>query len=244
MRNIKLKLEYDGTNFCGWQKQINGRTVETVLQNAIESIVKEKIKLIGCSRTDSGVHAKEYIATFKTNSRIPEKKFRDAINTKLPKDVVILDSEEVPEEFHSRYHTKGKTYCYTIYNSELPKAMGRDYIYQYKWKLDVDKMIEASKYFIGNHDFNAFRSLGGSVKTTVRTIWDIKFKIDKELIKIYVSGDGFLYNMVRIIVGTLIMVGRDKIEPYDIIEIIESKDRKRAGKCAPAGGLCLEKVFY
>lgn len=244
MRNIKLKLEYDGTYFCGWQKQINGRTVEAVLQHAIEKIVKEDIKLIGCSRTDSGVHAKEYVVAFKTNSKIPAEKFKDAINTKLPKDIVVLYSEEVSEEFHPRYHTKGKTYCYTILNSELPKAIGKDYMYHFKWKLDVDKMVKAAKYFIGTHDFNAFRSLGGSVKTTVRTIWDIKIEKDEEFIKIYVSGDGFLYNMVRIIVGTLIQVGRSKIEPAEIENIINQKDRKNAGKCAPAEGLCLEKVFY
>lgn len=244
MRNIKLKLEYDGTNFCGWQKQLNGRTVETVLQSSIEKIVKEDIKLIGCSRTDSGVHAKEYITSFKTESKIPSEKFKDAINTKLPKDIVVLSSEEVAEDFHPRYHTKGKTYCYTILNSELPKAIGKDYLYHFKWKLDVDKIIEASKYFIGTHDFNAFRSLGGSVKTTIRTIWDIRIEKDEEIIKIYVSGDGFLYNMVRIIVGTLLQVGRNKIEPAEIESIINEKDRKKAGKCAPAEGLCLEKVFY
>lgn len=244
MRNIMLKIEYDGTNFCGWQKQPKGRTVENELQKAIEAIVKEDIKLIGCSRTDAGVHAKEYVVTFRTKSSIPDIKFKDAVNTKLPNDIVIIKSEEVQGDFHPRYHTKGKTYCYTILNTLIPKAIGRNYCYHVKKDLDLDKINEACKYFIGTHDFKAFRSLGGSVKTTIRTIWNIQIDRNGNEIKIYVSGDGFLYNMVRIIVGTLIMVGKNKIQPSDIDNIIQEGDRKKAGECVPAQGLCLEKIFY
>lgn len=244
MRNIKLTLEYDGTHFYGWQKQPKGRTIEGVLQEAIEKIVKEEVKLIGCSRTDSGVHAKKYIVAFKTTSKVPEKKFIEAINTKLPKDIVVIDSEEVEGEFHPRYHSKGKTYCYTIVNSRIPKALGKDYFYHVNRELDILRIEEASKYFIGKHDFVAFRSLGSSTTSTVRTIWDIVVKKEEDIIKIYISGDGFLYNMVRIIVGTLLMVGVGKISPGNIQDIIRDKDRKKAGKCVPAQGLSLEKVFY
>ncbi len=244
MRNIKLIIEYDGTNFCGWQRQNDQRTVQGVLEKAISKITNEEIELIGSSRTDSGVHAKGYVANFKTNSKIPGNKFKDAINTKIPEDVVILDSEEVSEDFHARYCSKGKTYCYTILNRYEPSALERNYVNHFRGRLNIEAMKEACTYFIGKHDFAAFRSLGSSVTTTTRTITDLHIEIDGEKIKIFVSADGFLYNMVRIIVGTLIAVGIGKINAESIKDIINSKDRNKAGKCVTGQGLCLEKVFY
>lgn len=244
MKNIKLTLEYDGTNFLGWQRQPNRRTVQGVLEKAIEDLTGEKLNMVPCSRTDSGVHANEFITNFHTNSSIPGEKFIYALNNKLPGDVVITKSEEVNEEFHARYHSKGKTYCYTILNRRVPTAIHRNYSYLVKEDLDVEKMIEGSKYFIGTHDFAAFRSLGGSVKTTVRTIHSLDIKKNEDFISIYVSGSGFLYNMVRIMVGTLIEVGKGKINPSQVKSILESGDRKKAGKVVPPMGLTLMKVFY
>lgn len=244
MRNIKLTLEYDGTNYLGWQKQKIGTTIQETLEEAISLLTNEEVEVIGSSRTDAGVHAKGFVANFKTNSKIPSEKFREAINYRLPDDIVILKSEEVEEGFHSRYSAKGKTYSYTILNRDVYSAIGKDYVYHVKRKLDIDNMKEACKYFIGTKDFMAFKSSGGSVKTTVRTISDLHVDVQNDIIKIYVTGDGFLYNMVRIIVGTLIMVGSNKIDSREVKNIIESKDRKKAGICVPATGLVLEKVYY
>ena len=175
---------------------------------------------------------------------MPAEKFRDAINCKLPRDIVIIKSEEVDLDFHARYSSKGKTYCYTILNREYPCAINKDYVYYYRWKLNVEEMKKACKYFLGTHDFKAFQTPGGSVKTSIRTISDLHIETNVDKIKIYISADGFLYNMVRIIVGTLILVGSNKIKEDFVKNIIESGVRQNAGKCAPANGLCLEKVFY
>lgn len=244
MRNIKLTIEYDGTNYLGWQKQKNGATIQGILEEAIKLLTKEEIELVGSSRTDTGVHAKAFIANFKTNSTIPADKFREAINHKLPEDIVIIKSEEVDINFHSRYDAKGKTYSYSIINRDIYPAIGRNYLYHVKKKLNINSMKEACKYFIGTYDFSAFKSSGSSVKTSIRTIKDLHIDEKNEIIKIYVTGDGFLYNMVRIIVGTLLMVGNNKIKPEEITNIIESKDRQKAGICVPAKGLTLEKVYY
>ena len=244
MRNIKLTLEYDGTNYLGWQKQKVGITIQGTLEEAIKFLTKEEVEVTGSSRTDAGVHAKGFVANFKTNSKIPSEKFREAINHKLPEDIVILKSEEVEEEFHARYNAMGKTYSYSILNRDAPSAIDRNYLYHVKRKLDVESMKEACQYFIGTHDFSAFKTSGSSVKTSVRTIKELYIEDNNDIIKIYVTGDGFLYNMVRIIVGTLIMVGSNKIKPLEIKNIIASKEREKAGICVPASGLVLEKVYY
>ena len=244
MRNIKLTLEYDGTNYLGWQKQKVGITIQGTLEEAIKVLTKEEVEVTGSSRTDAGVHAKGFVANFKTNSKIPSEKFREAINHKLPEDIVILKSEEVEEEFHARYNAMGKTYSYSILNRDAPSAIDRNYLYHVKRRLDVESMKEACQYFIGTHDFSAFKTSGSSVKTTVRTIKELYIEDNDDIIKIYVTGDGFLYNMVRIIVGTLIMVGSNKIKPLEIKNIIASKEREKAGICVPASGLVLEKVYY
>lgn len=244
MRNIKLTIEYDGTNYAGWQKQKNGITIQQKLEEAIELIINDKIKVIGSSRTDAGVHARGFVANFNTESKINVENFKDAINSKLPRDIVILSSEEVDMDFHSRYSSIGKKYSYTILNRHEPTALERNYVYHYKKQLDFQAMEEASVYFIGEHDFSAFKTAGSSVKTTVRNIKNAYLKKDEDKVIFYIEGDGFLYNMVRIMVGTLIDVGIHKLKPYEISNIIKSKDRTMAGKTAPASGLCLEVVYY
>ena len=244
MRNIKLTIEYDGTNYLGWQRQKVGNTIQGTLEEAIRVLTNETVETIGSSRTDAGVHAKGFVANFKTSSKIPADKYREAINHKLPDDIVILKSEEVDEEFHARYNAMGKTYSYSILNREVPSAINRNYVYHVKRRLDIEAMREACNYFIGTHDFASFKSSGSSVKTTVRTISELYLEEQEDTIKIYVTGDGFLYNMVRIIVGTLIMVGFNKIKPNEIENIIKEKDREKAGICVPAKGLVLEKVYY
>ena len=244
MRNIKLTIEYDGTSYGGWQKQKNNRTIQQCIEEAIRLLTGEEVELIGSSRTDAGVHAKGMVANFITNSQIPADKFREAINTKLPDDIGIIKSEEVDKNFHSRYDSKGKTYCYTLVNRYEKVCIGRNYVYQVREELNYDLMKEAAKYFLGKHDFKAFKTNGSSVKTSVRTISGLELELKDDVIKIFVSADGFLYNMVRIIVGTLIEVGKGKIKPEDIESIIKNGDRSKAGPCVPPNGLVLEKVFY
>lgn len=244
MRNIKLTIEYDGTSYGGWQKQKNNRTIQQCIEEAIKLLTGEEVELIGSSRTDAGVHAKGMVANFITNSQIPADKFREAINTKLPDDIGIIKSEEVDKNFHSRYDSKGKTYCYTLVNRYEKVCIGRNYVYQVREELNYDLMKEAAKYFLGKHDFKAFKTNGSSVKTSVRTISGLELELKDDVIKIFVSADGFLYNMVRIIVGTLIEVGKGKIKPESIERIIKNGDRSKAGPCVPPNGLVLEKVFY
>jgi len=244
VRNIKIIIEYDGTNYYGWQRQNNVMTIQEKVESAIEELTGERIQITGSSRTDAGVHAKGYVGNFYTNSKIVIEKFTGAINSKLPRDIVILHSFEVPYEFHSRYNSIGKMYSYTIINRREAIAVGRNYIYHHRRILDVEAMKLAAEYFIGTHDFSAFKNLGSSAKTSVRTISRLDIVKNEELIKIYIAADGFLYNMVRIIVGALIRVGEEKINPSEIKDIIESKQRSKAGKSVPANGLCLEEVFY
>lgn len=244
MKNIKLTIEYDGTNYAGWQRQKNAISIQQVLENAITKLTGEKVEVSGSSRTDSGVHARGFVGNFHTSSSIPGERFKMAINGKLPDDIVIVKSEEVSEDFHARYNSKGKKYSYTILNRRCEPAIGRNYVYHYRGKLNVEAMKEAAVHFIGTHDFEAFKSLGSSVKTTVRTITSLNVYKNDDIVKIEISGDGFLYNMVRIISGTLLFVGIGKIKPEEIPDILLSKNRKRAGKVLPARGLCLEEVYY
>ena len=173
MKNIKLIIEYDGSNFCGWQRQPKGRTVQKVIETAIFKATGENIMINGSSRTDAGVHARELVANFFTNSTIPGDKFREAINTRLPEDISIIKSEEVDKDFHARYSSKGKTYSYTIINRYERLSLGNQYLYHCRYKLDIDEMRKACKYFIGKHDFKAFKTPGSSIKTTIRTIKEL-----------------------------------------------------------------------
>ena len=244
MKNIKLIIEFDGSSFCGWQRQPIGRTVQKVIEAAIFKATGEDIMINGSSRTDAGVHAREMVANFFTNSTIPGDKFREAINTRLPEDVSIVKSEEVDNDFHARYSSKGKTYSYTIINRYERLSLGHQYLYHCRYRLDVDAMREACKPFIGRHDFKAFMSPGSSIKTTIRNIEDLYIEQDGNKIEIFITADGFLYNMVRIIVGTLIKVGTGKLKPKEIENIIMEGNRKKSGVCVPPNGLILEKVFY
>ncbi len=244
MRNIKLVIEYDGKNFNGWQKQPNKLNIQGEIERAIEEITGEKIDLIASGRTDAGVHSLGQVANFKTNSTIDIDKFPYAINSKLKKSILIKSAEEVPERFHSRYSVHSKTYRYTINNSKFGTALYRDMEYHFPIKLDENKMQEAAKYFEGEHDFKAFKASGTSSKSSVRTIYKAEVKREGERVIIELTGNGFLYNMVRIIAGTLVDVGTYKILPEDVKNIIEKKERKNAGKTLPAKGLCLVEVQY
>lgn len=244
MRNIKLTIEYDGKDFNGWQKQPNKPNIQGEIERAIYNITKEEVDLIGSGRTDAGVHALGQVANFKTNSNIPIEKLALAINSQLKNSIIIKKAEEVDERFHSRYNAKHKTYRYIINNSPCGTAIYRNLEYCFPIKLDVAKMQEAAKYFEGEHDFKAFKSSGTSAKNSVRTIYNASVKQEGEKIIIELTGNGFLYNMVRIISGTLLDVGLQKIKPEKIKNIIEEKDRQKAGKTLPAHGLYLVEVKY
>lgn len=234
MRNIKLTIEYDGKDFNGWQKQPNKLNIQGEIEKAIYNVTKENVELYASGRTDAGVHALGQVANFKTNSNIPINKIAIAINSQLKKSIVIKKAEEVEENFHSRYKCKQKTYVYVIDNSIEGTAIYRNLQYHMPQKLDVEKMKKAIKYFEGEHDFKAFKSSGTSSKSSVRTIYKAEIKQEGEKIFIELTGNGFLYNMVRIIAGTLVEVGLNKIEVEEIPNIINSGKREKAGKTLPA----------
>ena len=243
MRNIKLTIEYDGKDFNGWQKQPNKLNIQGTIEQAIKSITGEDVELNASGRTDAGVHALGQVANFKTNSQIPIDKMAIAINSRMKKSIVIKKAEEVDERFHSRLSCKRKTYRYVINNSPEGTAIYRYLETHIPQKLDVQKMQEAIKYFVGEHDFKAFKASGTSSKNSVRTIYDAKVEQKDDRIFIELTGNGFLYNMVRIISGTLLEVGLGNIKAEDIPNIIESKDRKMAGKTLPPHGLYLVEVI-
>lgn len=242
--NIKLKLQYDGTEYHGWQIQKNEKTVQETLMRALEKITGETVSVTGCGRTDTGVHAEGYVCNFHTDSSIPIERYPYALNTHLPCDIVCLGAQEVQEDFHANRSAVRKRYVYKILNREFPDAVLCRYAWHYKYPLDVDKMREAAKAFLGEHDFIGFASSGFTVKTTVREIYSLDVSRENDIITIDVVGNGFLYNMVRIITGTLAFVGGGKINPADMADIIASKDRNRAGITAPPQGLCLKEVYY
>lgn len=244
MRNIKLKLQYDGTAYHGWQIQKNAVTVQETVKKALVKITGEDINLVGCGRTDTGVHGENYICNFHTSSSIPTEKIPYALNSKLPKDIVCFGAESMGMDFHAKNSAVKKRYVYKILNREFPDAVLSRYSWFYKYPLDVNKMKKAAKAFIGEHDFIGFASSGFTVKTTVREIYSLDVSKDGDVITIDITGNGFLYNMVRIITGTLVFAGGGKINPEDMKEIILSKDRNRAGITAPPQGLCLKEVYY
>ena len=243
MRNLKLTIQYDGTKYCGWQKQPNSSGIQGTIEYAIYEITKEKVNIIGSGRTDAGVHALGQVANFKTNSSIPAARIPNALNAKLPKDISIIDCQEVSDDFHSRYSATGKIYRYLIYNKPYRSPLYKDTSYHIRYELDIEKMRSEAKSLLGTHDFKGFMSSGSSVKDTVRTIHDISIENSGDLIALEVEGNGFLYNMVRIIVGTLVDIGRGRIDK-SMEEIIASQDRGEAGHTAPAHGLFLKKVHY
>ena len=245
MRNIKLVIEYDGKDFNGWQKQPTKLNIQGEIEKAIKQTTGEDVDLTASGRTDAGVHALGQVANFKTNSNIPIEKIPIALNSNLKKSIVIKSAEEVEERFHSRLNCKRKTYRYIINNSKYGTAIYRNLETHIPMKLDIQKMQQAVKYFEGEHDFKAFKASGTSSKSSVRTIYKAEVRdAGNERIYIELTGNGFLYNMVRIIAGTLVEVGTGKIEPKEIKTIIESQKRENAGKTLPPQGLYLVNVEY
>ena len=244
MRRIKLVVSYDGTAYCGWQLQPNGVTIEEVLNKALSSLLKEDIQVIGASRTDSGVHAMGNVAVFDTESRIPGDKICFALNQRLPDDVRIQASEEVPLTFHPRKVNCVKTYEYKILNRKIDMPLQRLYSHFCYFNLDLEKMQKAASYLIGEHDFKSFCTVRTQAEETVRTIYSLDITKVNDLITIRISGSGFLYNMVRIIAGVLIRVGRGFYTPEKVKEILEAKVHTSEGATALPNGLVLVKIDY
>ena len=245
MRRIKLTVAYDGTEYCGWQTQPNGITVEEVLNRELGGLTGEAIGVIGASRTDSGVHALGNVAVFDTESRIPPERISYALNQRMPEDIVIVKSEEVPRDWHPRYQDViTKTYEYHIYNAAVPNPMKRRTTAFVSFPLDVSRMREGAAYLVGEHDFVSFCNVRTNTSDTVRRVDEIWVGRRADEIVIRITGNGFLYNMVRIIAATLIRVGRGFYEPEKVREILEAKKRTEAGVTAPPQGLTLMEIRY
>lgn len=244
MKRVKLVVAYDGTNYHGWQVQDNGITIEEVLNRTISELVQEDIKVIGASRTDAGVHACGNVAVFDTESRIPGDKFSFALNQRLPEDIRIQESCEVDADFHPRYADTVKTYEYNILNRRFELPSKRLYAAFCYYPMDIERMNQAAAYLVGEHDFKSFCSAGAQVQTTVRTIYAVNVTKDADMVHIRITGNGFLYNMVRIIAGTLMQVGTGLMEPEQVKEILEARDRSKAGPTAVAKGLTLVEIRY
>ena len=247
MNRIMLRVAYDGTSYCGWQLQDNGVTIESKLNEAIGEITGENVQVTGASRTDSGVHALAAVCIFDTESRIPPEKFAYALNTRLPDDIRIRESRLVEPDFHPRHTDSVKTYEYKIWNDTFDNPLISRYAHFSYRKIDAEKMNEAGQYLVGEHDFAAFCSTGSSATTTVRRVTKLSVKRDESdsrIIRIRVSGEGFLYNMVRIIAGTLLEVGTGLRTVESVNEALESCNRQQAGPTAPAKGLTLIGIKY
>jgi len=246
---IALVTEFDGTDFVGWQIQSNGRSVQQELQKALTELYKEDIKVTGCSRTDAGVHASGHVCSASVPFFIPPDKIPYALNALLPDDIAVRRAVEVKDGFNARFDSRGKRYIYRISYGNFRRPLTRRTSLFIHGRPDVDAMKSAAQYFKGEHDFAAFCAAGGSQNTTVRRLFEVSVKEIREgeeegLIEIEVSGEAFLYNMVRIIAGTLLYVGQGKISAEDVSDIIKSGDRKKAGKTLPPHGLTLEEVYY
>ena len=244
MRNIFIKIEYFGKNYVGWQMQQNGVSIEGKICEAAEKLLGHSIKLYGSGRTDSGVHALGQTANFYTESRVPTGKIAGGLNAYLPEDIRIISAEEKPMKFHARYDAKSKEYVYVIYNRSIMHPVLRDRATHVFYELDLEKMKRAAKDLIGEHDFSAFMGSGSNVKNTVREVYDARFEKEGNLIRFYIRGNGFLYNMVRIIIASLIDIGRGRFEEDRIRKILSSRDREMANVTAPPEGLYLREVFY
>lgn len=244
MRNLKVMTAYRGTNYHGFQRQSNAITVQSVLEQKLSKVLNEPITVIGCSRTDTGVHANQFCFNVKTNSKISCLGFTRGVNGELPEDISILSCEDAPPDFHARFDCKGKEYIYKLHCSESKNPFAEDLMLHYRRKFDIDAAREASKHFIGTHDFASFCADCTNVSSTVRTIYSFKIENSGDSVIMLVKGNGFLYNMIRIIVGTLIDVSEKRISPDNIPEIINARDRLKAGRTAMAHGLYLNRVFY
>lgn len=244
MKRVKIIVAYDGTRYCGWQVQPNGITIEEVLNKKLSELLGEDITVVGASRTDSGVHSLGNVAVFNTKTRMPADKISFALNQRLPEDIVIQGSCEVAPDWHPRYQNSQKTYEYRILNRTFRMPTRRLDTYFYHYPLDVEKMQQAADYLVGEHDFKSFCSIHSQAETTVRTIYGCQVQRQEDVITIRVTGSGFLYNMVRIIAGTLIQVGGGEVKPEQIPEILSAKDRSAAGPTAPAHGLTMVGIEY
>lgn len=244
MRNLLLTLRYNGTTFHGWQVQPNGATVQQELCNAFKKLSGNDENIIGCSRTDAGVHANMFCCNVRTECNVATEKIPDALNFYLPPEIAVYDCKDVGFDFHARYDCKGKEYVYLIYNGKYRNPFYDNKAMFYPYEIDAEMLDIEAKSFIGTHDFSAFCSAGTDIEDKVREIYDCSVTRNGDLIEIRVSGNGFLYNMVRIIVGTLLGIQKGKIEKGGIPEILESRNRENAGVTAEPHGLYLNKVFY
>ncbi|WP_408955532.1 tRNA pseudouridine(38-40) synthase TruA [Natroniella sp. ANB-PHB2] len=246
MRNLKCTVTYDGTSYHGFQRQNNAVTIQGEIEKALQKLIKKEVKIIGASRTDAKVHAQGQVFNCQIESSIPTERFALALNTKLPADIVVTDAYEVDPEFHSRYNSTGKLYHYQIYNREFPSPFSRNYTYHISHKLDLEAMREGAQYLVGEYDFSSFQAAGCSARSPVRQIYELEISVNltAPLITISIKGSGFLYNMVRIIVGTLVEVAKGKKKPIWVKEVLLAQDRSLAGPTAPACGLSLIKVNY
>jgi tRNA pseudouridine38-40 synthase len=245
MRNIRLLLEYDGTSYQGWQVQPKGLTVQGVIEEKLALITGETVHLIGSGRTDSGVHAFGQVANFKTKSRLALDSIRRALNSLLPSDIVIQKAEEVEEDFHARKQSKSKVYQYRILNRGLRSAFHHKYAWHLSPKLDLEEMRKATRILIGEHDFSSFRSVGSPTRTAIRKVIRAEWKKSRDgIIQFEIEANGFLKQMVRALVGTLVEVGKGKIDSEEFRKILDTEDRKKAGPTAPAHGLFLKEVKY
>jgi len=245
MRNIKLLIEYDGTSYLGWQVQPKGPTIQGILEEKLGLLTGEKIMLFGSGRTDSGVHAICQVAHFKTGSSMDTHRMQRALNSLLPPDIMIQKMEEVEESFHARRHSKSKVYEYRILNRNLRSVFHRGYVWHIPQKLDFKEMEKATQYLIGEHDFSSFRSVGSPTRTTVRKVTRAEWKRGRSgLVRFEIEANGFLKQMVRAIIGTLVEVGKGRMNAVEFQRILESKDRRKAGPTAPGHGLFLKEVKY
>ncbi len=243
-RNIKLVLQYDGTAYHGFQRQPGLVTVQELLEKAIKAVTGEEVRVTGAGRTDAGVHARGQVVNFHTAATVPDERFPFALNSFLPPDVVVVAAQRVPTDFHARRSAKSKVYRYSVLNRLFPCPFLRRYAYHVPQGLNLPAMMEAAAYLVGRHDFASFRAAGGSARTTTRTLMALEWRKEGDLLHLRAEADGFLYHMVRAIVGTLLEVGRGKLEPEEVRRILEARNRDLAGPTAPPHGLCLEEVRY
>ena len=244
MRNLKVLLAYRGTAYHGFQRQENAVGIQNIIEDKLSGLTNAEVKINGCSRTDTGVHANEYCFSFETEHGIPCGNIVRGMNSLLPDDIAFLSCEEVAEDFHARYSCKGKEYCYLVLNRQSKDPFLSDLALHYPYVLDIPLMESAALDYVGTHDFTSFCGTANQKENSVRTIDYFKIEKDENLVKFVVKGDGFLYNMVRIMVGTLIFINEKKLKPDSVPDILAAKDRRLAGKTVPAHGLYLNKVYY
>lgn len=245
MRNLKMVLEYDGTRYKGWQKQKKDvLTIQDKIETVLSKMTGEEIQVIGCGRTDSGVHAENYVANFHTNCDFTVDYILNYLYEFLPEDIVVKSMKDTSPRFHARYNAKTKTYIYKINTNRFSSVFNKKYCYHYNSNLNVELMKEAASFLIGTHDFQSFTRLKSNSKSTIRTITYIDIRKNENIIEIEINGNSFLLNMVRIIVGTLLEVGRENLKSIDVKKMLEEKKRANSSLMVPAKGLCLKDIQY